>query len=68
MSLATASSIPPNDSPQRQSTPVANASSGISSMRRNMREKRSRWAGRTGARLSEQLPVTTLVMPCSIAG
>ena len=33
-----------------------------------MRPKRSRWAGRTGAMLSEQLPVTTVVMPCSMAG
>ena len=67
-SSATASSIPPNDSPQRQSTPLSNAASGISSMSRNIRENRSRWAGRTGARLSEQLPVTTDVTPCSIAG
>ena len=33
-----------------------------------MREKRSRIGAGTGARLSEQLPVTTDVMPCSIAG
>ena len=64
----TASSIPPNDSPQRQSTPTSKASSGISSISRNILENRSRWAGRTGAMLSEQLPVTTDVMPCSMAG
>ena len=63
-----ASTMPSNDSPQRQSTPWSKAASGISSIRRNMREKRSRCAGRTGARLSEQLPVTTVVMPCSMAG
>ena len=51
MSAATASTMPSNDSPQRQSTPCSNAAAGISSISRNMREKRSRWAGRTGAML-----------------
>ncbi len=68
MSLAIASISPANDSPQRQSTPLSKAAAGISSISRNMREKRSRSAGFTGAMLSEQLPVTTVVIPCSIAG
>ncbi len=42
--------------------------SGISSIRRNMRREAVAVRRRTGARLSEQLPVTTVVMPCSIAG
>ena len=41
-SAASASTMPSNDSPQRQSTPCSNAAAGISSMSRNMREKRSR--------------------------
>ena len=68
MSLATASTMPANESPQLQSTPSLNAASGISSISRNIAENRSRCSGRTGAMLSEQLPVTTVVTPCSIAG
>ncbi len=55
-------------SPQRQSTPSANPSSGISSIWRNMRMKAGRWSTRSGASESEQFPGTTAVTPCSTEG
>lgn len=63
-----ASSHEPKPSPQCQSTPASNVGSGISSISRNMRLNASRWSARSGASDSEQLPGTTVVTPCSIAG
>ena len=60
--------MPPKSSPQRQSTPASNAASGISSIRRNMLLNATRCSARSGASDSEQLPGTTVVTPCSIAG
>ena len=68
VSAAIRSTSPSKLSPQPQSTPCANAASGISSMRRNIAENRSRSEVRTGAIDSEQLPVTAVVTPCSISG
>ena len=66
--VGNASSIASKPSPHCQWTPSANAASGISSISRNMRENRSRCSVRTGAMLSEQFPVTTVVTPCSMDG
>ncbi len=44
--------------------PVANASTGMSSMKPNTSLAANRSAARTGVSDSEQLPVTTVVTPC----
>ncbi len=62
------SSIGPNSSPHCQSTPCSKAATGISSISRNIAPNDSRCGARTGAMLNEQLPVTTVVTPCSMAG
>ncbi len=64
---ARASSHSANDS-HDQSTPSSNTASGSCSIWPNMRDRRPRCDARSGASDSEQLPVTTVVTPCSSTG